>query len=236
MKFYRILIISLLIFVLIINIKPNIVYAVESTPLLGKLVKVVSIRNYFKLFNNEIDINKPQINYDENVDNLLNTDINGFIEKIMDKFYSEFNVENHNSIKVSYNVLTNNDKWFTMKINVLEISASSNYYYKIYHIDKIKNKIICLKDLFVNDGFKKIILDEIKRQMLIEMQRNESITYYLDSNFTNELNDNQNFYFNENNNIVIIYNKYEVSPGSIGTPQFEIDKKLYEKYLRKEYF
>ena len=33
-------------------------------------------------------------------------------------------------------------------------------------------------------------------------------------------------------NIVIVYNKYEVAPGSMGCPEFVIDKKIYEKYLK----
>lgn len=42
-----------------------------------------------------------------------------------------------------------------------------------------------------------------------------------------------NYIFSENGNIVIVFDKYEVGPGSSGAPEFEIDKSIYERYLKK---
>lgn len=42
----------------------------------------------------------------------------------------------------------------------------------------------------------------------------------------------QNFYFSENGNIVIVFDKYEVGAGSSGAPEFEINKEIYEKYMK----
>ena len=41
-----------------------------------------------------------------------------------------------------------------------------------------------------------------------------------------------NFYFSENGNIVIVFDKYEVGAGSSGAPEFEINKEIYEKYMK----
>ena len=46
------------------------------------------------------------------------------------------------------------------------------------------------------------------------------------------IEDNQNFYFSNKGNIVIVFDKYEVGPGATGTPEFEINKQIYEKYLK----
>ena len=40
------------------------------------------------------------------------------------------------------------------------------------------------------------------------------------------------FYFSENGNIVIVFDKYEVGAGSSGAPEFEINKEIYEKYMK----
>ena len=34
-------------------------------------------------------------------------------------------------------------------------------------------------------------------------------------------------------NIVIVFDKYEVGPGSSGAPEFEINKEIYEKYMKE---
>ncbi len=62
------------------------------------------------------------------------------------------------------------------------------------------------------------------------MDKDENIVYYIDAekeewSFT-KIADDQNFYFAPNGNIVIVFNKYEVGPGVMGAPEFEIDKKF----------
>ena len=39
----------------------------------------------------------------------------------------------------------------------------------------------------------------------------------------------------EDGNIVIVFDKYEVAPGAMGTPEFEIDKEVYKMFLKEEY-
>ena len=57
--------------------------------------------------------------------------------------------------------------------------------------------------------------------------------FFISSHPFSKIDNNQNFYFSENGNIVIVFDKYEVGPGSSGAPEFEIDKSIYERYLKK---
>ena len=44
-----------------------------------------------------------------------------------------------------------------------------------------------------------------------------------------------NFYWNENGDLVIIFDKYEVAPGSMGTPEFVIGRDVIKDILKSEY-
>ena len=154
-------------------------------------------------------------------------------------YNEEKDPENHLSVKLESEVLENSEDWFTLKLELSEVRAGSNIRYKIYHVDKKKDKIITLAELFVSDDFKESINNEIKKQMLSRMTEDESVVYWVnnkieDWNFKT-IEENQEFYFSEDGNIVIVFDKYEVAPGAMGTPEFEIDKEVYKMFLKEEY-
>ncbi len=72
---------------------------------------------------------------------------------------------------MDYEVVTNTEKWFTLKIRVHEAAGSSNTYYRFYHIDKVNGKIVELKDLFTSDGFAAVLADNLRKQMKKLWQR-----------------------------------------------------------------
>lgn len=235
-KVFKMALLLILALLFLINLNPSITYAMEDIPMLGNFVKIITIRNYFREKENELDLHIPQIEYEENINKKLNADIEDFTNKIKEQFYKDFNEKNHKSTTINYEVVLDTEVWFTLKLDVIEEMASSNHYYKYYHIDKTKNKLVILTDLFENEEYKKAIVKNIKKEMQNQMKEDNSILYWIneeneEENFTT-IADNQNFYFNERGNIVIVFNKYEVGPGSIGTPMFEISKSVYEKYLK----
>ena len=44
-----------------------------------------------------------------------------------------------------------------------------------------------------------------------------------------------NFYRNKDGNLVIVFDKYEVAPGSMGTPEFVINKDAISDILKQEH-
>lgn len=234
--------ISIISFIILPNISPNIAYAMQEIPIIGKIVKVVTIRNYFeKDGNSEIELEIPNIKNDDNSEsnsnNIINEDVERLRKKIMDDFMKNKNPKQYSSINVKTDVVRNTENWFTLKLTITEISASSDTKYKYYHIDKREDKIVNLSDLFINEEYKTIFKDEIRKQMIERMKKDPNKKYWLDNemeewNFL-DISDNTNFNFSENGDIIIIFDKYEVGPGSVGAPEFEISKNLYEKYLKK---
>ena len=240
-KFNYAIAMAMLMFVLLTNVSPKFAYAMQELPIIGDIVKVITIRNYFdKDGNSEIEMEIPNIKNDNNsqsqTNENVNEDVNQLTQNILDKFYAEENSENHLSIKVKSDVIENNKYWFTLKLTISELAASSDLKYKYYNIDKRTDEIVKLSDLFDDENYKKAISEEIKKQMISRMEKDNDVVYWIDEeneewNF-NMIEGNQNFYLSNKGNIVIVFDKYEVGPGSTGTPEFEINKEIYEKYLK----
>lgn len=232
---------AVLTLVILPNISPKISYAMQQWPVIGNFIKVITIKNYFdEEGNSELNVDIPNI---ENSDNsisesneTINEDVRSLTQRIIDKYYAEKNPENHLSIEIKPEIITNTNDWFTLKLTISQTSASSNLEYKYYHIDKSTDQIVKLSDLFKNENYKEAISKEIKKQMISRMEKDENIVYWFDEESKEwsfrKIEDDQNFYFSKDGNIVIVFDKYEVGPGSSGAPEFEISKEIYEEYLK----
>lgn len=218
--------------------------AVEKIPVIGKIVRVVTIRNYFYSDDNyEMNINVPKIEDDSsNAADRINKDLNGLTNAVINQFYKDLKIDGnkgHGSIYLNYETITDTNRWFTLKLTVTEISGSGNQYYKYYHIDKNTGKIVSLGDLFVDNSFESIITNEIKHQMITEMKNDSGAVYWLNDSIIGKdivsIKKNHNFYFNKKGKLVIPFDKYEVAPGSMGCPEFVIDNKIIKEILKPEF-
>lgn len=115
-----------------------------------------------------------------------------------------------------------------LKIRVHEAAGSSNTYYRFYHIDKVNGKIVELKDLFTSDDFAAVLADNLRKQMEKFMAKDSSKKYWVENAEIGQdfvtLDDKHNFYWDKDGNLVIVFDKYEVAPGSMGAPEFVIKK------------
>ena len=226
------------------NVSITYAEALEQIPVIGDIVRVVTIRNYFYADDkHEMDIDVPQIEGEEGeaVD-YINKDVSELTTALVNQFYKDLEINGnggYGSIHVDYEVATNTKRWFTLKLSVSETAASSNTYLKFYHIDKMQGKIVKLGDLFNTDNFSDVIVAEIKKQMGEQMANNENISYWINDSEIGEefasVSADHNFYWNENGDLVIIFDKYEVGPGSMGTPEFIISKDVIKNILKSEY-
>lgn len=220
----------------------SVVYAkaMENIPIIGKLVEVLTIRNYFYSDGrHELDAEIPSVNDPSasKASELINMNVNELTSKIIQKFYEELELtanQGYGSIYIDYETITNTDRWFTLKLTVNEVTGSSDTYHVFYHIDRTIGKYVQFGDFIAEENFD-MIEQIIIKQMKAEMAENANITYWVDPHEFGEsitsLDENQNFYFNENGDFVIVYNKYEVAPGSMGCPEFTISKEEIAPYL-----
>lgn len=218
--------------------------ALEKIPVIGSFVKVVTIRNYFYSDeNHEMNIEVPKIESENNnAADYINKNVDELMKILVDRFQNdleEIGDEGHSSVYADYEVVTNSEKWFTLKIRVCECAGSGNTYYKFYHIDKINGKIVNLGDLSDRSDFYTILENEIRRQMRAIMADDPNKVYWVDDAIIGQdfvkLNETHNFYWNENGDLVIIFDKYEVAPGFMGTPEFIIGRDVFKNALNEAY-
>ena len=82
------------------------------------------------------------------------------------------------------------------------------------------------------------ISDELKDQMARRMEANPSEVYWLEGVaqlgkwYFDAIDPEQDFYFDGQGHLVIPFDKYEVGPGSTGSPEFTLlSPELYEQLL-----
>ena len=172
----------------------------------------------------------------------INNDVNKLTDTLVKQFYKDLDSigdSGHSSIYVDYETVTNTESWFTLKIRVHEAAGSSNTYYKYYHIDRKSGKIVKLSDLSEDEGFLETLEKEIRQQMRSQMDNDSSKIYWLDDSVIGKdyvaITPEHNVLWNENGDVVIVFDKYEVAPGAMGTPEFTVDKALISDMLKSEY-
>ncbi len=224
------------------NVNSNISYAMQKIPVLGNLVKVVTITEYFKKDGkSELGVDMVEVKNEDDSKSYANDELNKdakiLTERIINQYNENKNPQQYYSVELNSEIVTNDENWFTLKLISSEVSASSDTKYKYYNIDKKEDRLVNLSDLFINDKYKNIFKEEIERQMKLQMDADESIVYWIGGarkewNFV-DINENTNYYFSNEGNIVVVFNKYEVGPGSVGTPEFEIPKEKYIDIYKK---
>lgn len=235
----------LLVFLVVLpNCSPAYAQALENIPVISSIIEVVTIRNYaYSDDNYTLDIDVPHITgQNSDAENYINKDIDEMTKLLSDRFYRELEADEgkgHGSVHVDYEVVTNTDKWFTLRLRVCEAYGSGNTYYKYYHIDKIKGCIVDLSDLAIDDSFYSKLKAEVQRQMKVEMSEDKNIEYWLEDDpfgvFYLKPGENSNFYWNDDGDLVIVFNKYDAAPGFMGTPEFTVKKSVLGDSLVPEY-
>ncbi len=231
--------------VVVPNTSATAAYAMEQIPILGSVIRAVTIRNYqYESEEYSADIQEVKLEQgngetavgteEDRLEGSIQT-INESIEEMTDRLVARFEEqveqgEGHSSIYADHEVVTNTDTWFTLRIDVTEIAASGFQYQYYYHIDKTTGEIASLKNLF-KEGADYItpISENIKKQMREEMRADESKMYWVDSEDEiiedfETIKEDQNFYLNEEGQIVICFDEYEVAPGYMGLVEFAVDE------------
>lgn len=235
-------------FVILPNTSAGVAHAMEQIPVIGKLVEVVTFRNYqYEDERNQADIEVPEIvpqsvtdtvaeesatDVQENLQKSAD-EINAEIQKISDQFVKEFeeNLQTeggYQDVIVKSEVVSTTQDYFTLKLICYQGAGSGaewNYYYTI---DLNTGERLQLKDLFYEGAdYITPISENIKEQMKEQMAADENKIYWLDDPEVPEWNfehitDETAFYLNENGNIVISFNEGDVAPMYMGVVTFEI--------------
>lgn len=233
---------------ILVNLNSNIAYGLSKLPILNVVVEVVNFRNYeSKHKDMEANLNIPEISVKDGEGKILeestkkiNASIEEYTNKLISRYQEEVEAtggEGLQTVNLDYEIITNNERLFSIRFNELIVMASGNEKVKIFHLDKQTGEVIILKDLFREDAnFKKIISDNIKVQMKKRMEEDENLTYWIDSEVPEwdfkSINDDTTFYINEKGKLVIVFDEYEVAPGFMGVQEFEIPTEIIKDFAK----
>lgn len=241
--------------VISVNVSPTIAHAMEEVPLLGIIVKVVNFSTYSDVQddkNMEANVDIPQVavtNQDGEVlsdeTDELNQEVKKYAGDIIESYQSDVasigdGESGNEAVDSSYQVVTDNDRLFALRIDTSIVMGGSNQYTKIYNVDKEIGNTITLKDLFQeNSDYLNRISEEIKKQMKENMEKDSNLQYFLEEDVDgysfDGIKNDVNFYVNKDGKLTIVFDKYEVAPGYMGIVEFTIPTSVVSDIVKDGY-
>ncbi|MWV42943.1 DUF3298 domain-containing protein [Paenibacillus sp. HJL G12] len=226
-----------LIFLVTINASTTVANALSTIPGVGKIIKVLTLKEYVVEENNyNANIKVPAITQLDNKELEL-----GLNEKYMkenkalyDKFQAEINDlkkmgDGHLGVDAGYEIKTDNDDILSIERYVVESAGSSSEELKFDTIDKRNQLLITLPMLFKDDHYIDLISANIQEQMKAQMKADPNKFYWvsgaadvLPTDEFKAIKKDQSFYINNDGKLVIVFNKYDVAPGYMGAAEFVI--------------
>jgi hypothetical protein len=230
-----------------VNMNSSVAYAISEVPVVGKLVKVLMVREY--------KINEDTYNAEIKVpavEGLENHELqNGLNEKYLaenEKLYAEFSKEieelkaaggGHLGVNSGYVVKTDTDRILSVGRYVVNTVGSSSTTFMYDTVDKQNEILITLPSLFKDDRYIGVISENIKTQMRQQMKEDAKKVYWVEEGDISpfvKIKANQSFYISSSHKLVISFDKYEVAPGYMGVIEFEIPtEELSEVLVSDEY-
>lgn len=197
-----------------------------------------------------IEINRPSledmINDNVDLDNQvvedLNDQIDGYINEIRSKFlwYVARKYNGHVGADIDYQILRNDSDMLVVQFFSTINAGGSGQYSRNFVLDKKNGKVLELSDLFLeNSNYCSLISKDILRQMK-EQMKNGKGNYFVPGGIWSEdecfkeIAEDQNFYINMQGQLVIVFDEYEVAPGSMGSPEFVIDTNILKNILQEQ--
>lgn len=246
-KIVAVIVASLILFIAVINISPAVAKNAAELPVVGSIVKVLTVKNY--IVNEErfqANINVPKIEglENKNLESSLNQKYLAENKALYQQFVNEMEQlkqqEGGNiAVNSGYEVITDTEKLLTVKRYVVITQASAAETVRYDTVDKEKQLLITLPSLFKDDSYIHIISENIKEQMKAQMQEDESKIYWVEMPGQQlemiepfkTIDPEQSFYINSQGKLVIVFDEYQVAPGYMGTPEFIIPTEVLADIL-----
>ncbi|MCI8282053.1 MAG: DUF3298 domain-containing protein [Lachnospiraceae bacterium] len=220
------------------NSSESIAYAMSNVPILKSIVRIVTFREY-NHSNEEMEANLkiPTVSIEdengqpvENATAQLNHQIEDYTNQIIEAYQNDVKAsggEGAQSVSLDYEVVTDNDRLFTLRFNQSIVMASGTELVKIYNLDKTTGNLLKLEDLFQEGSdYITAISDSIKSQMKSQMAADESVSYFYQTDVPetdfSQITGEENFYISDSGKLTLVFDEYTVAPGYMGVVEFEI--------------
>lgn len=169
----------------------------------------------------------------------MNQQIERYIAKMREKFlwYVARKYDGYVAMDTDYQIFRNDDRLFTVCFETTINVGGSSQYSRYLTLDKQTGNLLDLENLFQpGSDYIGIISQDILRQMTEQVESGEA-DYFIPGGIWSEdecfkeIQADQNFYINGNDQLVIVFDEYEVAPGSMGRPEFVIPTDILQAIL-----
>ena len=228
------------VFTIMLNVNPSFAMSISEIPILGDIAKVFTVKEYKiddkeKLINAKIPAieNTGNTELEKRINYEIMLKMNEILKEAEQRAaeYKEAVIETGGkeedyqpiNIQIDYEVGYSSEKKVSFVILKSETLASAYTERFFYNIDIETGKKLNLRDVLGND-YKKIVDEAIYKEIEERSKNPDNIFFTKDENgFSGIENEYQNFYINSDGKVVIVFEKYEIAPGYMGTQEFVIN-------------
>ncbi|MGI5897477.1 MAG: GHKL domain-containing protein [Oscillospiraceae bacterium] len=169
----------------------------------------------------------------------MNQQMEAYVQAVKEEFLWYFSQKYQGFVAsdTGYNILRNDDSLLSICFYTTLNVGGSGEYSRCFTLDKTTGKVLTLSDLFTEDSdYIGVISADILRQMTEQAEAGEGDYFIPGGIWSPEecfqaIAADQNFYIDENNKLVIIFDEYEVAPGSMGMPRFTVETAVLNDIL-----
>ncbi len=182
---------------------------------------------------NSLDIQTP--GFEGPGSDELNSVTKNYTDEAKSKFMWYFNRRYNGYVAedMRYTVIRDDDKYFVVRFDVTVNAGGSVSYSRWIVYDKTAEKAMELSDLFKEGSdYIGVISAEIKDQMIFKNEH-EAGGFFVEGNDAfKKIKKDVNFYIDTFDRLVIVFDEYEVAPGSMGSPEFYIPKRVLQEIAK----
>ena len=225
-------------FALLVNGSPGFAQAVYEVPVLGGLARIFTVAAY--TVNDEeriIDVRLPALENTGHTDleQQINQEISTRIQAVIDaaearaRETKEAYVATGGDpddympviIDVDYEVKCQNEQYLSFVVTETETRASAYTEFYTYNIDLETGKELSLRDL-LGPNWMETVNAQVAEQIAERAQDPDNIYWTEEQGGFQGIEEDQPFYLNADGLPVVVFEKYEIAPGSMGSQEFVI--------------
>lgn len=184
----------------------------------------------------------PDTPGEENGQGEMNQEIQAYLTRMEEVFwwYVARKYNGYVGQDTTYQVLRNDGRLLSIRFDTTLNVGGSVQYSRCITLDKQRDAVLELADLFVSGSdYVAVISGEILAQMTQQVEAGLA-DYFIpggiwsDEECFQSIAEDQNFYLDGDGRLVIVFDEYEVAPGSMGMPEFTIPTGILSGILAQD--
>lgn len=225
-------------FVLLVNGSPTFAQAVYDVPLLGSLAKIFTVTE-FTVNDDEhvIDVRLPALENTgyTDLEQQINQEISTRVQAVIDE--AEQRAQETKEayvatggdpddyipviIDVDYEVKCQTEHCLSFVIQKTETRASAYTEFYTYNIDLETGRELTLRDL-LGPNWMETVNAQVEAQIAERSKDPDNVYWTAEEGGFQGISEDQPFYLNQEERPVVVFEKYELGPGSMGSQEFVI--------------